>query len=171
MSDSNPLMPVVDPSDHLAYMRLALDQAKRATPMPTNFCVGAVLVEASTNTVWSTGYTNELPGNTHAEQCALAKGQTRLDSTARHKFILYTTMEPCNKRASGNKPCTETILEARMGQPAYNLSTVYVGVEEPVKFVGQNVGRQKLETAGVRYIHVPGLEAEILKVATAGHQD
>ena len=46
---------------------------------------------------------------------------------------------------------------------------VYIGVKEPEKFVGENKGRRKLEFAGVEVIHVPGLEDEILNVATAGH--
>ena len=47
---------------------------------------------------------------------------------------------------------------------------VYIGVKEPEKFVGENKGRKKLEDAGVEVVHVPGLEDEILKVATAGHE-
>lgn len=158
------------PGDHLAYMRYALSLARRAPPKPTNFCVGAVLVDESTNTVLSTGYTMELPGNTHAEQCCLTKTKNGgLPETggaaASQKLVLYTTMEPCNKRASGNMACTETILKSG------GIKIVYVGVKEPEKFVGENVGRAKLEEAGIEYVHVPGLEAEILEVATAGHID
>lgn len=50
------------------------------------------------------------------------------------------------------------------------ISRVYIGVKEPETFVGQNKGRARLEEAGVECIHVPGLEEEILKVATAGHE-
>ena len=153
--------------NHLSYMRYALSFAKRASPRPTNFCVGAVLVDETANAILSTGYTMELPGNTHAEQCCLAKvDKNKLPETgaAAQKHVLYTTMEPCNKRASGNMPCTETILEHG------GISVVYVGVKEPEKFVGENVGRAKLEEAGIKYVHVPGLEAEILEVATAGHE-
>ncbi len=85
------------------------------------------------------------------------------------KLVLYTTMEPCNKRASGNVPCTETILKARKSVNQ-GIQTVYVGVKEPKRFVGENSGRAKLEEAGIEYIHVPGLEEEILAVATAGHE-
>ena len=160
----------IAPGDHLAYMRYALSLAKKAPPKPTNFCVGAVLVDESTNTILSTGHTMELPGNTHAEQCCLAKREKDgLPETggaaASAKLVLYTTMEPCNKRASGNMPCTETILKNG------GIKVVYVGVKEPEKFVGENVGRAKLEEAGIEYVHVPGLEDEILEVATAGHKE
>ena len=161
--------PSIPPSDHIAYMRHALSLAKNAPPRPTNFRVGAILVDEATNTILSTGYTLELPGNTHAEQCCLAKADkiTRgKGEAATQKLVLYTTMEPCNKRASGNPPCTETILKYYGGA----IKVVYVGVREPEKFVGEKVGRAKLEEAGVGYVHVPGLEAEILEVATAGHE-
>lgn len=157
----------IAPVDHLAYMRYALSLAKKAPQKPTNFCVGAILVDEVANAILSTGYTMELPGNTHAEQCCLAKMETSElpeSGAAAQKLVLYTTMEPCNKRASGNVPCTDTILKTG------GIKVVYVGVKEPEKFVGGNVGRAKLEEAGVEYVHVPGLEAEILEVATAGHE-
>ena len=157
----------IAPLDHLAFMRHALSLAKKAPPKPTNFCVGAVLVDEAANVIVSTGYTMELPGNTHAEQCCLAKAEGTGEPgtrTATQKLVLYSTMEPCDKRASGNMPCTETIL--RSG----GITAVYVGVREPETFVGENLGRAKLEEAGIEYVHVPGLEAEILEVATAGHE-
>ena len=159
--------PTIAPGDHVAYMRHALSFAKKAPPKPTNFCVGAVLVDEATNTILSTGYTMELPGNTHAEQCCLAKAnesKRRESGAAMQKLVLYTTMEPCNKRASGNVPCTETIVKNG------GVKVVYVGMREPEKFVGENVGKAKLEEAGIEYVHVPGMEAEILEAATAGHE-
>lgn len=166
MVDSSPIAA----GDHQAYMRYALALAKMAPPKPTNFCVGAVLIETTTNRVLSTGYTMELPGNTHAEQCCLAKlkdvGMSHGETPP--KLALYTTMEPCNRRASGNMPCTETILRSNADNNV-EINTVYVGLQEPETFVGENLGRAKLEGAGIRYIHVPGLEEQILAVATAGH--
>jgi pyrimidine deaminase RibD-like protein len=158
-------------------MRYAVSLAKNAPPKPTNFCVGAILVDEVSNHILSTGHTMELPGNTHAEQCCLAKYEEEQASsgmepynTTSHKLVLYTTMEPCNKRASGNIPCTETILKSRINGNV-GIQTVYVGVREPEKFVGENTGRAKLEGAGIDYVHVPGLEAEILAIATAGHEE
>ncbi|KAK6594799.1 cytidine and deoxycytidylate deaminase zinc-binding region [Botrytis cinerea] len=144
-----------DPADHLTHLRQALDLARLSPPKPTNFCVGAVLLNASTNTVIATGYTLECPGNTHAEQCCFIKlsqarnvPEDRLADILPENTILYTTMEPCAKRLSGN---------------------VVVGVKEPEKFVGENEGRRRLEEAGIEVLLVEGLEEEILKVATAGH--
>lgn len=164
--------------NHQSYMRLALTLARQAPPKPTNFCVGAVLVDQHANRILSTGYTMELPGNTHAEQCCLAKHEEHTksqdieenQSAASQSLVLYTTMEPCNQRASGNVPCTETILDSKSISNA-GIKTVYVGVREPEKFVGENTGRARLERAGVEYVHVSGLEDEILAIATAGHKN
>lgn len=158
----------IAPGDHRAYLSYALDLARKSPPKPTNFCVGAVLVNSSDNTILADGYTLELPGNTHAEQCALDKfykGNEQLPEGT----VLYTTMEPCNFRASGNAPCVERILQTwASGKPG--IATVYSGVREPEKFVGENQGRARLEKAGIKCVYVDGLGQEILDVATAGHE-
>ncbi|KAI5193684.1 cytidine deaminase-like protein [Aureobasidium subglaciale] len=164
---------------HKDYMRLALSEARKSPPKPTNYCVGAILVSPSSpDPILSTGYTLELPGNTHAEQCCLSKLALAMNISEEHvgsimpeDTVLYTTMEPCDFRLSGNLPCTERVLGTRnCGRGHMGIRKVYIGVEEPEKFVGENKGRKKLEDAGVEVVHVPGLEYDILKVATAGHE-
>ncbi len=164
--------PQIEAGDHKSYMGYALSRAELSPPKPTNFRVGACIVDADKNNVLATGYTLELEGNTHAEQCCLLKlakkhgvSEDQLGGELPSNTVLYTTMEPCNKRLSGNAPCTERIL--RLGGA---IKTVYVGVKEPEKFVGENEGRTRLEEAGITVLHVCGLEAKILEVATAGHE-
>lgn len=161
----------VKTGDHREYMRLALEQARQSPPSPTNFCVGALLVDADENIVLASGYTLELEGNTHAEQCCMLKLAKKhsieweaLGTILPPNVVLYTTMEPCGKRLSGNMPCVERIL--RLGNA---IKTVYVGVKEPEKFIGANVGRAKLEASGIEVVVVVGMEQEILRVAQAGH--
>lgn len=162
--------------DHSHYMRLALAEAKKSPPKPTNFCVGALLVSPSSNpSILSTGYTLELPGNTHAEQCCFSKFASQhnvleedLGRVLPEDAVLYTTMEPCNLRLSGNLPCVERVLRTQ-NRGKGGIGKVYIGVKEPEKFVGENEGRRRLEEAGVEVVHVAGMEEEILKVATAGH--
>ena len=160
----------IESKDHEGYMQYAISLAKQAPPKPTNFRVGAVLVEEGTNRILTTGYTMELPGNTHAEQCCTMKIEENIleKDGISGRLILYTTMEPCNNRASGNVPCTDTILKTKDLSNG-GIKAVYVGMQEPEKFVGHNTGRKKLEEAGIEYHHVSGLEDEILAVATAGH--
>ncbi|KAJ4381696.1 hypothetical protein N0V86_003060 [Didymella sp. IMI 355093] len=150
-----------DPNDHFQYMRLALDQAQESPPKPTNFCVGALLVDGETGIILERGYTLECEGNTHAEQCCLIKfakkhglPEERAGEVLPATTVIYTTMEPCNKRSVGNVP----------------IKKVYLGVKEPEKFVGANEGIAKLRENGIECIHVPGLEERILQVATAGHE-
>ena len=156
-------------------MNQSLEMARQSPPKPTNFRVGAILVDEASNRILATGYTLELPGNTHAEQCCLLKyaasqnvEEEQVADALPPDTVIYTTMEPCNKRSIGNVPCVERILATQKGVNG-GIKTVYLGVTEPEKFVGENVGRTRLEAAGVVCIHVPGLENEILKVAMAGH--
>lgn len=165
-------MPDIQPNDHRAYMEYALSLARKSPPKPTNYRVGAVIVDQATNEILADGYTLQLEGNTHAEQCCLITLATQhgvpeseLGQVLPSSLALYTTVEPCSRRLSGNTPCAERILRL-----AGVIRTVYVGVLEPKKFVEENTGRAALEEAGIQFVHVEGLEDEILKVAKAGHE-
>ncbi|RAH69232.1 putative DRAP deaminase, partial [Aspergillus aculeatinus CBS 121060] len=163
---------------HKHYMALALTQARLSPPAPTKFCVGAVLVDADTHTVLATGYSMELPGdrpgdpgNTHAEHCCLIKvaerhrlPEDRIGEVLPPNTVLYTTMEPCNRRLSGGRTCCDRIVG--LGGA---IKVVYVGIPEPETFIPENNGRARLEAAGVRVVVVEGMEGEILRVAMAGH--
>jgi pyrimidine deaminase RibD-like protein len=77
-------------SEHLAFMKVALDEAEKCIPTPTAFCVGCVIVVpirsatgVEEKVILSTGYSRELVGNTHAEANALAKGPRTQFSRAR----------------------------------------------------------------------------------------
>ena len=170
--------------DDIHYLRLALDCARRSPPKPTNFRVGAVLYSPSSSPqILTTGYTLESPGNTHAEQTCFLKiaatysipsstdgdVESRLGPFLPSDTVLYTTMEPCNKRSAGNLTCVERILRVRGEDGRVAIRRVLCGVREPEKFVGENEGRKRLEEAGIEVVHVSGLEEEILEVATAGH--
>ncbi|KAI1813464.1 cytidine deaminase-like protein [Poronia punctata] len=162
----------VQPGDHEGYMRLALSLATQSPPKPTNYRVGAVIVDPATNEVLATGFTLELPGNTHAEQCCIEKlaqkysvATKQLGQALPDEVVLYTTVEPCSQRLSGNQPCVDRIIAV-----GKRIKTVYVGVQEPETFVSDNSSRRKLEEAGIEVVLVGGLEKEILEVATAGHE-
>ncbi|CAN6625422.1 bifunctional protein Rib2p [Trichomonascus vanleenenianus] len=146
---------------HRPFMQMALEEARKCGPTETAFSVGAVLVKDGE--VLETGYSRELPGNTHAEQCALQKYFDRTgEKDVPPGTVIYTTMEPCSLRLSGNEPCVDRILKT-------SIKTVFVGVMEPDTFVKKNTGLDKLRHAGVEYIHIPGFEAEAIKAATFGH--
>ncbi|GMM37579.1 bifunctional DRAP deaminase/tRNA pseudouridine synthase [Saccharomycopsis crataegensis] len=148
-------------------MELAIKEAAKCPPTTTAFSVGAVLVNSSTNEILATGYSRELPGNTHAEQNALTKYYaSHNNKPLPDGTVLYTTMEPCSLRLSGNLPCVDRILETEG-----KIVSCFVGVMEPKTFVENNVGREKLMRNGVEYVHIPGYEEEILKWAYKGHEN
>lgn len=162
-------------------MTLALEHAKRSHPSPSKFCVGAVLVDATQNKVLSTGYSLELPGDrpgdpgtTHAEQCCLIKvaeehgvSESQLPVVLPSNTVLYTTMEPCNERLSGNKTCVDRILAMKSA-----IKAVYVGIREPNTFTERNDGLVRLKNAGVyvALITDEGLKERILEASLAGHE-
>lgn len=196
-------------STHLKYLQQALNLARLSPPQPTNFRVGCVIVsfplssssgredteashsEGEQGTPLSTGYTLELPGNTHAEQCALAKlaaqhhiaedqlggggGCSSSSSsvlTPEVNAVLYTTLEPCGKRLSGNLPCVERIIATRLGgggDGSGGVRKVVFGAREPGTFVSDSTSLQRLDQAGVAWEFVQGLDDEILQVAMEGH--
>ncbi|EGW31977.1 DRAP deaminase [Spathaspora passalidarum NRRL Y-27907] len=144
------------------FMRQAIEEANKCGETQTQFNVGAVLV--NNGEIISTGHSRELEGNTHAEQCALEKYFTKTGS--REVPIgteIYTTMEPCSLRLSGNLPCVDRILET-------NIKTCFVGVVEPDTFVKNNTSVNKLRENNVEYVHIPGYEEECLEIAKKGHE-
>jgi pyrimidine deaminase RibD-like protein len=166
----------IQPNDHAAYLQHCLSQARLSPPLPTNFRVGALILDSAANKILATGFTLELPGNTHAEQCCIQKllwqhgvEEAGLGEKLPEETVLYTTMEPCVKRLSGQKSCVERVLELTRADGTRAIKKVYVGVVEPETFVKDNQGKKLLEDAGIDVVVVPGMEEEILKVAMAGH--
>lgn len=150
---------------HRKFMELAIKEADKCGPTKTAFSVGAILTNG--DRVLSAGYSRELPGNTHAEQCALEKYFESTGSrTVPKGSVLYTTMEPCSLRLSGNEPCVQRI----MGQNG-NISTVFVGVMEPDTFVQNNTSLTMLESQGIDYIQIPGYEKQCTLIAFKGHEE
>ena len=152
-------------------------------PTPTAFSVGCLLVTRYPSitdppVVLATGYSRELPGNTHAEANALTKarnlspeelsdmfpnaaGQKAIDDILMHTDV-YTTLEPCSVRTSGLAPCADALVAAKVPR-------CFIGVGEPDDFV-QCEGAQKLKVAGCQVIWLKGLEKECLMVARRDHQ-
>jgi pyrimidine deaminase RibD-like protein len=138
-------------SEQQRFMALAIKEARKSIYTPTAFCVGCVLV--CNDEVLATGYSRELEGNTHAEQCALAKLPANVSNVD-----CYTTMEPCSVRLSGNLPCVDRIIASKQ------IKRVFQGVAEPSDFVACT-GSSRLRDAGIEVSHVPGFEQEALAIA------
>ena len=173
-----------DDQQHVQYLREALLEAEKCVPTPTAFSVGCLLVARYPSitdlpVVLATGYSRELPGNTHAEANALTKAhglspeelsdmfpnaagqKPTIDDVLMHTDV-YTTLEPCSVRTSGLAPCADALVAAKVPR-------CFIGVGEPDDFV-QCEGAQKLKTAGCQVIWLKGLEKECLTAARRGHQ-
>ncbi|KAG6851028.1 hypothetical protein H0H93_004515 [Arthromyces matolae] len=168
---------MVDADESLQFMRLALNEAEKCIPISTAFCVGCVLVarwpnESSSPVILASGYSRELPGNTHAEANALAKARglsideissllnspTPLEiETILTQVTVYTTLEPCSVRTSGLDPCADALIRA-------NVKRCVIGVGEPDDFVDCE-GAQKLKDAGIEVLWLEGLEDACIKAA------
>jgi len=153
-------------SVHVECMRKALALARKCRPIPTAFCVGCVVTKTGTSAVIASGYSRELEGNTHAEECALRKlllGQDGKVPTG--DLDLYTTMEPCSLRLSGNSPCTDRILAFnRALAPSCRIANIYLAVVEPSDFVNCD-GINRLHAAGLSISQVQGFQDVCLRVA------
>lgn len=174
--------PTIAPGDHKTFMEYAVVQARLSPPGPDKFCVGAVLADGDTGEILSTGYSIELPGymegdmgSTHAEQCCFIKvAQSHGLSAVRAEeqilellptnTVLYTTMEPCNARLSGNRTCCDRIV-ALKGK----LRTVYVGIREPNTFIVDNNGKERLEAEGIGFEMVEETHNLCYEAAMNGH--
>ncbi len=135
------------------YMELAILEAWKASPVDTAYCVGCVLVNAAGEVV-SSGYSRELVGNTHAEQCALQKLEKTPDVAT--NLTMYTTMEPCSERLSKNQPCVKSCIDSGL------IARVVIGAMEPSNFIDQCQGAVLLEKAGIHITILRGYREKCL---------
>lgn len=133
--------------DDIYFMQLAVEEAMKCVPSGTAFSVGALIARG--DKILSTGYSRELPGNTHAEECAIGKARD-LDLEG---CTIYTSLEPCHPRKSGKKSCTDRIIEARIGR-------VVIGSYEPPIFV-ECKGRERLGQAKIEVCYVRDFEQQV----------
>lgn len=162
------------------FMLQALKETGKCEPVQTAFCVGCVLVVRLPDrapVVLSTGYSRELPGNTHAEANALAKARLLSvpDITALFPSLsptptidallalahVYTTLEPCSIRTSGLPPCADALIQAKVKR-------CIIGVGEPDDFV-KCEGARKLQEAGIEIVWLHDMQTECLAAARRGH--
>lgn len=130
--------------DDRRWLQQAVDVSRSCPPSSTAFSVGAVIVSQD-GEVLATGYSRETDPHDHAEEIALIKiqpGDPRL-----RKATIYTSLEPCSKRASRPRTCTELILAA-------GIRRVVLAWREPSLFVDCE-GVELLTTAGLDVLEYP----------------
>ncbi|WP_329273669.1 dihydrofolate reductase family protein [Streptomyces sp. NBC_01451] len=131
------------------WLALACELAERCPPSGTAFSVGAVVVAAD-GTELARGHSRE-GGDpvVHAEEAALAKlgpADPRLPTAT-----VYSSLEPCARRASRPAPCARLILDA-------GVRRVVTAWREPDTFVVAADGNGLLAQEGVEVVVVPEYE-------------
>lgn len=139
--------------DH-AWLRYAIDLSRSCPPATGAYSVGAVIVAATGEQIAS-GYSRDTDPHVHAEESALARvpsGDPRLATAT-----LYSTMEPCSRRASRPRPCAQLVIAA-------GIPRVVVAWREPSLFVADCRGCELLRQAGVSVLELPELAGPVREV-------
>jgi pyrimidine deaminase RibD-like protein len=105
------------------WLDLAIDLSRKCPVSESAFSVGAVVVSVTGEAV-ATGYSRETGQKDHAEEVALR----RASGADLRKATLYSSLEPCLRRASRPVSCSELIA-------ASGLQRVVIAWLEPPLFV------------------------------------
>lgn len=132
--------------DDERWMNLAVALAWRCPPSDTAYSVGAVIVAAD-GTELSRGFSREDDPHVHAEESAI--GKLAADDPRLRGATIYSTLEPCSRRKSRPRTCTQLIIAAR-------LARVVIAWREPSLFVADAQGAELLEQAGLSVAELPG---------------
>jgi diaminohydroxyphosphoribosylaminopyrimidine deaminase / 5-amino-6-(5-phosphoribosylamino)uracil reductase len=130
------------------WLGLAVALSMRCPPSATAFSVGAAVV-AGTGELIAAGFSREENKKDHAEEIALRRAARACESLA--GATLYSSLEPCVRRASRLVTCAELTLAAGIGR-------VVIAWREPPLFV-QGGGVAWLSARGVTVLEYPELAA------------
>lgn len=137
--------------DDLGRLALACDLAALCPPSRTAFSVGAVIVGADGREI-ARAHSRESDPHDHAEEAALAKTRTDVGGGLGGELAgatMYSSLEPCGKRASRPRTCAELIVAA-------GVRRVVFAWREPSLFVA-GTGADVLAAAGVELVELPEL--------------
>jgi riboflavin-specific deaminase-like protein len=135
------------------WLRAAIELSRRCPPSPAAFSVGAVIVDAG-GRLMAEGWSREGDPHVHAEEAALARvdpGDPRLRTAT-----ICSSLEPCSRRRSRPRTCTELILAA-------GIPRVVLAMREPDLFVDCH-GVEELLEAGVTVVELPDLAHQVRAV-------
>ena len=127
------------------WLAAAIDLSRQCPPSRAAFSVGAILVGAAGQVI-STGYSREADPSDHAEEVAFRRA---VEVAGLGCATLYSSLEPCLRRASRPVPCAELIAAA-------GLRRVVIAWREPPLFVPGG-GTAWLADRGITVIDLPDL--------------
>ncbi|MBV2362980.1 dCMP deaminase [Streptomonospora sp. NEAU-YY374] len=135
------------------WLERAIALSWKCPPSQTAFSVGAIVVDVR-GAVVTDGYSRRDDPHDHAEEAALRAvdpGDPRLVGAT-----VYSSLEPCTRRASRVRSCTRLILDTR-------ISRVVFAWREPEIFVNGE-GAEELRLAGRTVVEVPDLAHRVREV-------
>lgn len=139
-------------SEDKKFMAMAIEESGKCVPCSTSYCVGAVIVTRGGELF--TGYTHESGPANHAEEEALIKASTAgADLTG---ATIYSSMEPCSRRGSKPKSCSQLIIE-------YGFARVVYALKEPPCFVDCH-GHQMLQDAGLEVVELTDSAPPVIEI-------
>ncbi|MCL2561519.1 MAG: hypothetical protein FWE10_04265 [Rikenellaceae bacterium] len=124
------------------YLQKAIDLSRRCEPCSGSYCVGAVIVTQDGREFG--GYTHETGAHNHAEEEAVVKAMAAGVSLS--GAAMYSSMEPCSKRASKPVSCSQLLMRHGFRKVVYALN-------EPPLFT---------ECSGDRDLRAAGIEVVVL---------
>lgn len=146
------------------WLGQAIELSRRCPPSRSAFSVGAVLVSPAGRLI-AAGYSRQRDPADHAEEVALAKAAEAgggagsggavagaAGAPALAGATIYSSLEPCLRRASRPVPCAELILAA-------GLRRVVLAWLEPPLFVPGG-GARWLRARGVTVLELPELAGQ-----------
>ena len=145
-------MPDLEPSsDDRRWLEHAVELSRRCPPSAT-FRAGSVIVGGD-GEILAEGFSHDVDAICHAEESALqrAEGDPRLAEAT-----IYSTLEPCSKRASRPRTCTQLIIDA-------GIPRVVFAMREPSVFVDCE-GAEQLRAAGLTVVEMPELSDQVRAV-------
>ena len=155
MIPENPVTPPHPPLlDDRAWMLRAIGLSRRCPPSDTAFSVGVIVVGAD-GTELASGYSRESGPAVHAEEAVLAK--VAPDDPRLFGATLYSTLEPCSRRASRPVPCARLLAGS-------GIRRVVIAWREPPLLVENCVGVELLTAAGVTVVELPGLAGAVREI-------
>lgn len=136
----------------IKYLQEAIDESHKCKPSATAYRVGAVIVTSAGEKF--SGYTHETNSVNHAEEEAIAKALA--NNAKLEGATIYSSMEPCSKRSSKPKSCSQLIIENRFSRVVYALA-------EPSYFVDCE-GDSILRKAAVEVEVIESLAPQVLEI-------
>jgi pyrimidine deaminase RibD-like protein len=139
-----------DPMTDEYWLREAIEESRRCPPADGAFSVGAVVVRDGV--ALARGRSRETDPRGHAEEVALARlaGQDLTGAT------VYSSLEPCSRRRSRPRTCTQLIIAA-------GATRVVFAWREPAVFVDCH-GAEELAAAGVEVVELPELAPAVQEI-------